>query len=530
MRIEARVAVKVAWQRQDGVGFAAGFRCGIQRAFEQCVHAHMLVHNLVHKRRVRTVFQQAAHQIGQQGFMCADRGVHANAPTQVLFAHHLVVQRFAHAVQALVLEIFAFTEVVNAGKRVGVVCCKLREHGVLRFQQFARACQIGNVGVHFACVYRIAVHAVHLRPFDFAVPICAFHQANHEFLVVAARQVHQIINHERAAFLIRLHHKTDAVEAGQIGVGHQGFHQIQRQFQAVGFFGVNVQADVVLFGEQEQFFQTRQQFFHHAFVLRARITRMNGGEFHRNTVAFVHACAVGIFADGVNRLHIIVEITLRVGFGHGRFAQHIEREAVAHFFALFAVGQCFFNGLAGHELFAQHTHGRIHTGADQRCAAFAQQAAQTARQSFFVRFVLREFAGNQQAPCGGIHKHGRAASQVAFPVAVCQFVLNQFVARFFIGNTQQGFGQAHQRHAFFAGQCELLHQCVHTAGFAAVGTHFFHQRARQLVCSLLFFSAHRRALQHVGNGFLLVAAVGGGNGLAQGVGLGLGKGKHDFFP
>ena len=114
------------------------------------------------------------------------------------------------------------------------------------------------------------------------------------------------------------------MEAGQIGVGHQGFHQIQRQFQAVGFFGVDVQADVVLFGEQEQFFQTRQQFFHYTFVLRARITRMNGGEFHRNTVAFVHACAVGIFADGVNRLHIVVEITLRVGFGHGRFAQHVE--------------------------------------------------------------------------------------------------------------------------------------------------------------------------------------------------------------
>ena len=151
---------------------------------------------------------------------------------------------------------------------------------------------------------------------------------------------------------------------------------------------------------------------------------MNGGKFHRNAVAFVNACSVGIFADGVNRLHIIVVITLCVGFGHGRFAQHIEREAVAHFFALFAVGQCFFNGLAGNELFAQHTHGRIHAGADNRRAAFAQQAAQTARQGFFVRFVLREFAGNQQAPCGGVYEHGRAASQVAFPVAVCQFVLN----------------------------------------------------------------------------------------------------------
>ena len=86
-------------------------------------------------------------------------------------------------------EVFAFAHLVNRGQRVGVVGSELREHGILRVQKFARAGQIGNIGVDFTGVGGIAVHAVHLRPFDFAVPIRAFYQPNHQFLIVAAGKV-----------------------------------------------------------------------------------------------------------------------------------------------------------------------------------------------------------------------------------------------------------------------------------------------------------------------------------------------------
>ena len=121
--------------------------------------------------------------------MRAHRRIHAHAPSQVLWADHLVVQGFAHAVQALVFELFAFAHLVNRGQGVGVVGGELREHGVLRIQQFARAGQVGNVGVDFAGIGGIAIHTVHLRPFDFAVPIRAFHQADHQLLIVAAGKV-----------------------------------------------------------------------------------------------------------------------------------------------------------------------------------------------------------------------------------------------------------------------------------------------------------------------------------------------------
>ena len=181
--------------------------------------------------------------------MRAHRCINAAAAAEVFLAHHLVIQGFAHAVQALVLEIFAQAHLVNRRQGVGIMGGKLRKHRILRRQKLARTRQIGNIGVHFAGVNRIALKAVHLRPFHFAVPIRAFHQAYHQLLFVAPRQIHQIINHKRAALLISLHHKTDAVKAGQIGVGHQRFHQIERQFEPVGFFGVDIQTDIVLFGQ-----------------------------------------------------------------------------------------------------------------------------------------------------------------------------------------------------------------------------------------------------------------------------------------
>ena len=184
-------------------------------------------------------------------------------------ADHLVVQGFAHAVQTLVFEVFAFTHLVDCAQSVGVVGGKLWEHGILRIQEFACAGEVGDVGVDFTGVSRIAFHAVYLSPFHFAVPVCAFNQTDHQFLVVAAGQVNQIVDNERTTFLVGLNNETDTFVAGQVRIGNQSFHQVQRQFETVGFFGIDVDTDIVFFTQKEQFFQARQQFAHHAFVLGA---------------------------------------------------------------------------------------------------------------------------------------------------------------------------------------------------------------------------------------------------------------------
>ncbi|MNZ74328.1 hypothetical protein D3C78_927750 [compost metagenome] len=59
-----------------------------------------------------------------------------------------------------------------------------------------------------------------------------------------------------------------------------------------------------------------------------------------------------------------------------------------------------------------------------------------------------QLAGKQQTPGGGVYEQRRAAANVRMPVAVANFVADQRIAGGFIRNTQQRFGQTHQRHAF----------------------------------------------------------------------------------
>ena len=54
------------------------FGDGVERAADQRVDADVFIDDLVDERRVRAVFQQAAHQVGEQGFVRTDRGVHAH--------------------------------------------------------------------------------------------------------------------------------------------------------------------------------------------------------------------------------------------------------------------------------------------------------------------------------------------------------------------------------------------------------------------------------------------------------------------
>src|SRR5690606_26936965 len=109
-------------------------------------------------------------------------------------------------------------------------------------------------------------------------------------------QVNDVIDHIRAAFLISLDNETDTIPAGQLRLETKTLKQTERQLEAVGLFGVDVQADVVLLGEQGQRQQTRIQFFHHAFVLRAAVTRVQGGQLDRNARTLVDTATVGGFA------------------------------------------------------------------------------------------------------------------------------------------------------------------------------------------------------------------------------------------
>ncbi|VFT76744.1 Uncharacterised protein [Klebsiella aerogenes] len=331
--VAAAAAVEIARQRdfrmrQAGLAFLLRqFFYRADRVGHQLVQRQGIVRDTVDERGIGAVFQQTAHQIRQQRFVGAHRGVDPARPVQFAvgdFAHHLLVQRFAHAVQALELilarVVVLARQLVDSRQGMGVVGGELRVNQVRHRQQLFRAGKVGDVGIDLASVDRIAFEAFHLRAFDFAIPVGAFHQTDHQATAAAGGEVNQVINNKRTALLVGLNNKTDAVPARQLRLEAQFFQQVERDLQTVRLFGVDVNADVILARQQGQRFQTRVELFHHPVILGAAVAWVQSRQLNGDARPFINAAAVRGFADGVDRLLIRDHIGLGVGGGQGRFA------------------------------------------------------------------------------------------------------------------------------------------------------------------------------------------------------------------
>ncbi|MCY1219377.1 hypothetical protein D9M72_313510 [compost metagenome] len=442
---------------------------GRDRVFHQRVERNRRIGDAVHERGVGAVLQQPPHQVGQQRLVRAHRRVDAAGPPER--AHHLLVQRLAHAVQALELVLARRVarrvgHRVDRGQRVGVVRGELRVHRVGRIEQPARAREVRHVGVGLARVDRVARQPVELRALDLAVPVGALHEPHHEPVAAAAREVDHPVDHEGAALLVALHHEADALPARQRGLEAQALQQVERELEPVGFFGVDVQADVVVQRQQRQVAQHRVQLGHHARVLRAAVARVQRRQLDRDARPAVHAAPVRGTADGVDRVFVGGAVAACVVGRERGLAEHVVRIAKALRLERARMRQRLADGFAGDELLAHHAHRHVHALADQRLAALADQPRERGRQA---RLAVRghQLAREQQAPGGGVDEHRRAVPRVRLPLTLRDLVADERVARVGVGNAQQRLGQAHQRHAFLRRQRVLLQQALHQARAAA---------------------------------------------------------------
>ena len=336
-------------------------------------------------------------------------------------------------------------------------------------------------------------------------------------MTAAARQIDHIVDHIRATLLVGLDHETDAVPARQLRFEAQALKQVEGDFQAVGFFGVNVEANVVLLGQQGQRQQARVQLVHHALVLGAAVARVQGRQLDGDARAFVDATAVGSLADRVDGLLVGRQVLLCVMFGQCGFTEHVVGVTEALGFKARGVGQGFGDGLAGDKLLAHQAHGHVDALADHRLATFADDAAQGGGQAGFV--VRRhQFAGQQQAPGGGVDEQRRAIAQVRVPVAGADLVADQGVTGALVRDTQQRFGQAHQGYAFLGRQGKFLQQALDDAGTATGAlliAQFFGNRGGQGLCGFGHRGRQARLLQQHGHHFGFRATVRRGDGRAQ---------------
>ena len=312
--------------------------------------------------------------------MRADRRVDAAGPAEPRGADHFLVQRLAHAMQALEL-VLAGVE-IRAGhgedRRQGlrVVSGELREYRVRRVQQLAGAGEVGDVRMGLAGEHREVVQPVHLRPLDLAVPVRALDQAHHEPPPGPAGEVHQVVDGGRAALAVGLQHEADAVPSGQRRVERQRLQQVERRFEAVRLLGVDVEADAIALGAKGQAPHPGQQLVHHPLPLGAAVTRVQGGELDRDARPLDDAAPGGGFTDGGDGALVLRQVTRRVRRRGRRLAEHVVRVAEAARLHPAAVGQGLRDGLAGDELLTHQAHGHIDALADDRLAAAGNEPGQ----------------------------------------------------------------------------------------------------------------------------------------------------------
>ena len=147
--------------------------------------------------------------------------------------------------------------------------------------------------------------------------------------------------------------------------------------------------------------------------------------------------------------------------GLGRFAEHVE--AVAPALRLLRRGalQRLVDGAAEHELTAEDLHRLADRGADHRLAKPAHRPAK--RGTPAVRLVvgfLEHLAGQQQRECRGVDEGRAAVAQLLGPIRARQFVGDQLVGGFGVGDAQQRLGEAHQRDALVRSEVVSLEKGV----------------------------------------------------------------------
>jgi len=191
--------------------------------------------------------------------VAAYRGVDAARDLPGALGHQLVVEGFAHAVQALELEgLIGVGELQYVADAVGVVGGELRIKVLAPGKQLAGTGQEGDIGVHLAGEYRIAIQTLLLGGLDLGIPIGALDQPYHEPPVVASGKIGEEIDHLRGTLLVGLQRQPKPLPAAQRRVRGNCLQHLQGEVEPGCLLGVDGQVDIPLGGHDRQCLHARQ--------------------------------------------------------------------------------------------------------------------------------------------------------------------------------------------------------------------------------------------------------------------------------
>ena len=129
-------------------------------------------------------------------------------------------------------------------------------------------------------------HAHLLSPLDLAVPVRTLDQTTHQAHVVLPCEHTDVFDEFKAACLIRLQGQTKTApsRALRLHLFEQRFEHVERQFEAIHLFSVNGEIDLRSGGHFAKLPHARHQLVDDSRMLRIFVTRMQRGEFDRDSV------------------------------------------------------------------------------------------------------------------------------------------------------------------------------------------------------------------------------------------------------
>ena len=422
---------------------------------------HVLVNDLVHEAGVRPVLQETPDKIGQQIAVRTDGSVDAAAGA--VFLHDDVMQGLAHAVQALELVSLRIVgHMQNGGDGMGVMGGELRVDAVGHAQEFTGIGDVAHIRRGLAGEDRETVDPLDLRALDLGVPIGALDQPRHDAAVVALRHFVKRVDHHARARAIGLHDHAETVPAGQRRLAHHRVDHLERECEAVGLLGVDVEAHSGGFRQECQRPKARHQIAHHGLFLRQLVTRVQGRELDRNAGVLADVVMGAGICNGRDRAGVAEVIALGIGLGPCGFAQHVVAIGEALLFHSAGAFHRGLNVLTQHELAAHLAHGAADGGADHRLAQTFDRRPQVAHRAGLV--VVEHAARQHQRPCRRVDEAGGRMPHVTAPIGGRDLVFDQRVDGLGIRHAQQRFGQTHERHAFLGAEPVFGKEDFHHAG------------------------------------------------------------------
>ena len=259
-------------------------------------------------------------------------------------------------------------------------------------------------------------------------------------------------------------------------MGEYRTDHVQRKLQPIRFLGVDRHADALCHGQLREFQYARRQLGMHACAVGDVVARMDCGQLDGDGGRVEDIRPRSSLAQRTDRIAVSLHVARGIGFSKRRLAQHVVGIAVGCIVLLRGAILRFLDGAAHDELMAHDAHGLAHGQADHRLAGAPHQSAQgTGEIGPGFLGQLHQATGEHQAPGRGIHEQRFAGTDVLLPVGIAELVANQLVRGFRIGHAQQGFGHAHQQHAFLAGKVVLAHEGLDSALLVGLGAHLAHQ-------------------------------------------------------